>query len=87
MPGSRRRPAFSLRVTPSHVFATSSPGLPDPDTHAAIYTAAGGKVAEQDAGVAGERISMPIGQLGSGGYLFEMKRDGRRFTVPFRISR
>ena len=78
---------FSLRLTTSQLIADLPETMLGPGAHAAIYTVVGNKVVELNATHSGGEISVPINQLGNGGYVFEVSKAGRRIAKAFRISR
>ena len=76
-----------LRLTPFTLFATLPPSLRGSDMRAAVYTMVGKKVVEVRATGSGEGISIPIGGMARGMYLFEAKTPGARVTRTFSIAR
>jgi hypothetical protein len=75
-----------LRLTSSHLFITPSFSSNPQNIRAAIYTIAGGKIAETKAET-GREMKIPIEHLAHGRYVFELIGNGINIAGPFEIAR
>ena len=78
---------LSLRLTPSHLFATFPNSLRGQNLHAALYTLSGHKVREvKVSGTSGE-IAISTNGMARGMYLFEVGNGEAKAVQPFSIAR